>query len=633
MQYVQNRTVKFTRKVLCWCVPLVICIATAMPAHAQTLHAVLIILDADQDIGSAMQVNAERMQHFLREVEKKDIGLQVETTVLLSSRNEARKGDLTTWLDTREIADEDVLLVYFSGKGRFAAPAEHLYLQDGGITHTELSKKVQSTGTGRLTLLITDRCDAVLKKPFTDIIINAPLRPVQLEALFMKHKGFLHLTSATEQEPGWANAKIGGLFTYALTGVIEEPKHQGITSWEKVFKDSREIVEAIFLRETLNLPESFRETLRVDGIRSQTPKAYQLPTPSETPAPADTDELWALENPHAAFTVDLKTDKKTYVIDESIILSVEVTDDTHVFIFNWKNASNFSYLFPNKFENDNFLASGRMSIPPRRADYEIIAEAPGTERFKILALRNVADSDAIQQMLIAAQSERMQQRDRPQDPKRQPKHTDQRVEEQIGQYLREMKPTDWAEDRTTAEAKTHSPPEEDDFRKPDDDSGAHKDRPSDEDDLRDPDDVGKVDSNLHPNPVNIVFFKVEEYGSHAYLAQLTNPDKQDTAEIEVHIFNAALREKHGETLPKAWIIRERTEPKEGWGHRSLMLGFYRDEEWIFTTGAVMHEDHYLLPEQLNGNGPPIQGDREVGFGDVRIPIPVAFQRDNPDTEK
>ena len=629
MQYVPNRTARFIRKALHCCVPLVICITITIPAHAQTLHALLVIMDADPDVGSAMQVNAEGMRYFLREVEEKGKGLQVETKTLLSSQNQARKGEITAWLDTREIADEDILLVYFSGKGRFAAPTEFLYLQDGGISHTELSKKVRDAGTGKLTLLITDRCNALLELPSNPNVHTDPLpgTTARLEDLFKKHEGFLHLTSATDREPGWANAKVGGLFTQALTMSILEPNHQGIASWEAVLKDSRQLVKETF--ENADLPEPMQETLREHGIQRQTPKAYRLPTPSETPAPADTDELWAFENPHVNFTVDLKTDKQNYLIDELINLGIEVTDSVHVFIFNWKNAGKFDCLFPNRFEDANLLAPGKIwSIPPRGAKYEIFAEAPGTEQFKILALRNAADSNAIQRMLIAAQTEKDAL-----DSKRQPKHAGLQIEEQIVQYLRQMKPSDWAENRTTAEVKAPSPLEDDDFRKPDDDSGAHKNRPSDGNNRRAPDDVDKVDSNRHPNPVDIVFFKEGEYGSHAYLAQLTDPDNQDADKVDVHIFNAALREKYGETLPKAWIIRERTEPKEGWGYRSLMLNFYRNEAWIFTTDAVMHEDHYLLPEHLNGNGDPIQGDREVGFGDVRIPIPVAFERDGTDTDK
>ena len=620
-------------------IPLLMCIATAMPAHAQTLHALLIVMDADPDVGSAMQANADTLRDFLEAVEKKDVGLQVETKLLLSSQNQARKGDLTAWLDTRDIADEDVLLVYFSGKGRFTAPSEYLYLQDGGITHTELSKKVQSAGTGRLTLLITDRCDAVLER-HRRYASSQPVRTktAQLENLFKKHEGCLHLTSATEQQPGWAFTDTGGFFTKALIETIPGPtalNPRGFASWENIFDNTRKHVELVSNQVFFDLPEPMQETLREQGIRHQTPKAYQLPTPSETPAPADTKELWTLENPHATFTVNLKTDKKTYLIDELITLGIEVTDSTHVFIFNWKNASNFACLFPNKFEDDNFLASGKIwSIPPRRAKYEIFVEAPGTEQFKILALRNTADSNAIQRMLTEAREDGTQQkRDKPQDHSHPPKLARQQIEEQIAQYLRTMKSSDWAEDRITVEAKTHSPREEDDFRDPDDDSGAHKDPPSEENNLRDPDEVGEVGSNRHPNPVNIVFFKEGAYGPRAYLAQLKDPDNQDGAEVEVHIFNAALREKYDETLPKAWIIRERTEPKEGWGYRSLMLSFYRNEEWTFTTDAVVYEDHYLLPERLNGNGDPIQGDREVGFGDVRIPIPVVFERDSTDAEK
>ena len=611
MHYVPNRTARFIRKVSYCCIPLLICSVT-IAAQAQTLHALLIIMDADGDVGEAMQVNAKRMQELLTQVEKKDIGLQVETGILLSSQHQARKGDLTAWLDTRDIADEDILLVYFSGKGGFASAAEFLYLQDGGISHTEVLKKVQAAGTGRFTLLITDRCNAVFERTPDSYKFTASTRPTtaQLENLFKKHNGFLHLTSATEQEPGWATAKIGGLFTHALLRAIQSASTRDgrdSASWTEVFEDSRRMVQEAF--ENADLPEPMQDTLRNQGIQHQTPKAYQLPTLFETSVPAGTNELWDLENPRADFTVDLKTDKENYSIDALITLGIEITERAYVFIFSWKNDSNFVCLFPNRFEDANLLGPGKIwSIPPRGAKYEIFAEAQGTEQFKIIALRNAADRNAIQRMLLSTPP----------------------IQERIVQYLRQMKPNDWAENRTTAETRGPSSHEEDDFRNPDDDNGAHKNRSSEENNRTVPDNVDKV---RHPNPVDIVFFKEGEYGAHAYLAELMDPDKQDTDKVAVHIFNAALHEKYGETLPKTWIIRGRTEPKEGWGHRSLMLSFYRNEEWIFTTDAVMHEDHYLLPERINGNGPLIQGDREAGFGDIRIPIPVTFERTRADTEK
>ena len=621
MKYVQNRNARFTQRALHWLIPLLIGIATALTSDAQTLHALLVIMDADPDVGSATQVNAHDVQRFLIQVEK-DTGLQVETETLLSSQNHARKMELMAWLNTREIADEDVLFVYFSGKGR----DEHVYLQDGGISGAALGETVQNTGNGRLKLLITDRCDTLLKHA-DENHQHANATPAGLEDLFRQHEGFLHLTSATGQEPGWADAN-GGFFTHALFHAIRngtEPDRSQFASWRDIFHETRQQVNAAFKSAYPTLPDAVKADLQNRGIQNQTPRVYGLPMRIGTPAPENTAELWTLKNPDANFTVDFKTDKKVYLIDELITFNVEVTDSAYIFILNWDTGGNFNLLFPNKYEADNFLGPDKsLTLPPKGGRYEFFAmPPPGTEHIKTLALRNAADSNAIKQMLggIPDGYRVLQQHDKPQ------------YQAQIVHYLQRMKPSDWAEYRTTTEVKAPPPLEEGDFREPDDARGAHEGKPPEEDSRRVPDDDDEVGSHRHPNPVNIVFFKEGENGGHAYLAQLKEPYNQDAAEVEVHIFNETLREKYGEKLPQAWIVRERTEPEAGWGNRCLMLSFYRDEAWVFTTDVMVHEDHYRLPKRLNGNGDWIQGDREVGFGDVRIPIPVAFKQGTIDTEK
>ena len=373
------RNCQFAKRAQHWLVPLLICIATAMTAHAQTLHTLLVIMDADLNVGSAMEVNALDIHRFLTQVEK-GTGLQVKMKTLLSSQNQARKSELIAWLDTRKIADEDVLFVYFSGKGRFTAPVEHLYLQDGGMTHTEVSKKVQSAGTGRLTLLITDRCDTVLER-LTDASTHqrtdaTPARP--LEDLFKEHKGFLHLTSATGQEPGWADTK-GGFFTQALLHAIQhqtDARHQDFTSWQDIFDDTRQKVKANFDHSYPDLADSLKEDLRNRGIWNQTPKAYRLPTSATSPS-IGRSQLWDLKNPEANFAVDIETDQADYLVEDLITFEVKVTDSAAIFIFNWDTIGNFACVFPNRFETANFLAPGKIwAIPPEEAKYELAAEPP-----------------------------------------------------------------------------------------------------------------------------------------------------------------------------------------------------------------------------------------------------------------
>ena len=596
MKHPQNsHTLKmseFTQKTFRWLLPLVLCLVTAMAAQAETLHALLVIMYADQHVGDAARSNARDVRRLLTQIQD-ETSLQVETQTPLSSQHQARKVKLTEWLDTRRVADEDVLFVYFTGQGGFAREKEILYLQNGGISATNLAAQIQNTDTCRLKLLITDRCDAALKLPPENHHRHeAPAS--QLKDLFEKHEGFLHLTSTTGKEPGWGDENIGGLFTHALLHTIQS--ETGSASWRDIFHETRQEVKTTFKRAYADLPNPIKTDLKNKGIENQTPQAYRLPTRIGTSPPDNTPELWKLKNREADFTVDATAEESDYRIGELVTLNIEVTARAYVCIFNWESDGNFALIFPNEFEADNALAPNRNNkIPEKGAEYELaVSTAPGIERFKIVAFRDVSDSNRITRLVESFRGDGKQ------------------MQAEISKRLRDMHRNDWAED--TVEIQTHRATNGNDYRR----SNNTKLRANS---TKITEKAGKDPQNSQ----NIVFFKVDADGKYAYLAQLTDPDNQDTEKVAVHIFNETLRKAHGDTLPKNWIIQERTEPKAGWGHRQIMLSFYRNEKWTFTTDVTVHEDHYLLPKQLNGNEAPIQGDREVGFGEVRIPIPVILE--------
>lgn len=589
MKHPQNwhtlRMSELTQKTFRWLLPLVLCLVTAMAIQAETLHAVLVIMDADQHVGDAVRANAREVRRLLTQIQDEP-PLQVEMQTLLSSQHQAQEKELMERLDTLRIADEDVLFVYFSGQGGFAGEKEIVYLQNGGIPTTDLATKIQNTDSCRLKMLITDRCDAVLKLPPENHHRHeAPAS--QLKTLFEKHEGFLHLTSTTGKEPGWADENTGGLFTHTLLHTIQS--ETGSASWRDIFQETRQEVKTTFKRAYSDLPDTIKADLKDKGIDSQTPQVYRLPTGIGKTPPDDTVNLWKLKNRESNFTVDIKADQPEYRIDDRVILDVEVTAKAYVCIFNWESDGDLALVFPNRLEADNLLMSDKKhTIPQKDAKFDFpVLGPPGTERIKIVAFRNASDSDEITRLARYLRDDSA------------------RMEAKISQHLQQMRHRNWAEDST--EIEIHRSAKENGYRKTDNTKIAEKTRE-------------------HPqNPQNIVFFNVNADGKYAYLAQLTDPDNQDTEEVAVHIFNEALRKAHGDTLPKNWIIKERTKPKAGWGHRQIMLSFYRNEKWTSTTDVTVYEDHYLLPKQLNGNEEPIQGDREVGFGEVRIPIRVIFE--------
>ena len=113
--------------------------------------------------------------------------------------------------------------------------------------------------------------------------------------------------------------------------------------------------------------------------------------------------------------------------------------------------------------------------------------------------------------------------------------------------------------------------------------------------------------------------------SYAYLAQLIDPFAEPAETVAVYIFNKELRKKLGDTIPATFILAGRPMPKEGWGTSQVMLSFYRNDAWIHTLEATVFEDYYLLPELIKNE--PLQGPRKVGLGEIRVAIPVTYERE------
>ena len=431
------RNTLFSRKTAQWLLPLILCLITIASAQAQTLHALIVIMDANQHVGKAVKINGQAIEDLLTEVDK-HTELHLEKQTFLSSRHHARAETLMKWLNTRQIDDDDVLFIYFSGIPGFGGGEELLYLQDGAIAGKDLAQTIQKSGNCRLKMLITDRCNASLMVSIPPPQTNqAPA--ARLKNLFEKHTGFLHLTSTTGKEPGWTDPKIGGLFTHAFLNtmrrnpVLNQPT---FTTWKDVFQHTQQTVKATFKRGYTHLPDAIKIDLRNRGIDNQIPQAYQLPAFTGTQETDKPPKLWALENYAPEFAVNLKTHQTDYRINEKLTFEVEVTEKTYIFILNWDENGNFAILFPNRLEDDNLRRPGKKHIIPQKdARFNLpILGPPGTERIKIFALRNATDNNQMKQLaatLIGAK-----------EPQ---KHGSTRIETRILQYLQRMTPADWAE--------------------------------------------------------------------------------------------------------------------------------------------------------------------------------------------
>ncbi len=90
-------------------------------------------------------------------------------------------------------------------------------------------------------------------------------------------------------------------------------------------------------------------------------------------------------------TVD-RGDGGTYAAGESVRLSVEVSEDAYVWVYDTGTSGNVHRIFPNSFDKDNFVrADAPVFIPSAGADYEFKVSHPrGRELLTVIATKDAS---------------------------------------------------------------------------------------------------------------------------------------------------------------------------------------------------------------------------------------------------
>lgn len=256
-------------------------------ADAQTVHALLIIMDDDPKIGNNVKVDRKRVQQLLDAIHN-DLG-EVKTDTLLSSKDTATRDNVLQWVRNINVATNDIVLIYYAGHGGMNPKGETFLATEGKwLFRSELVNAIKQVKPHRLTFLITDCCSSVVQTKVEPKLQSSRsmtrLTQRVLRNLFLEHKGFLHVTAATEGQYGWSNRVTGGWFTKnfieALDSNPDENKDSFLT-WEEVFETTRENTEKTFSQTTFTTTQM--EDMKRKGINNQTPKAYSLPIPLSVP--------------------------------------------------------------------------------------------------------------------------------------------------------------------------------------------------------------------------------------------------------------------------------------------------------------------------------------------------------------
>lgn len=275
-------SVKFV-SVLALFVFLPIFMVCVMSADAQTVHALLIIMDDDPTIGTNVKVDRKNMLNLLTSVHNELA--EVKTTTLLSSKDEATRNGVLDWVRNVNAAKNDIVFMYYAGHGGMKSNGQTFLATEGEwLFRTELVNAIEQIKSPRLTILITDCCSSLVSSDVDPTLQSnrsmTRLTERVLRNLFIEHKGFLHVTAATEKQYGWSNIFTGGWFTKSLIEALnsnpDENKDKFLT-WKEVFETARKNTEKTFSQTTFTAKQ--QQDLKKRGITSQTPKAYSFPTP------------------------------------------------------------------------------------------------------------------------------------------------------------------------------------------------------------------------------------------------------------------------------------------------------------------------------------------------------------------
>ena len=257
-----------------------LCVATA---DAQTVHALLVIMDDDPTIGNNVEVDRKRVKQLLASVQG---GIcEVKITNLLSSEDTATRDKVLQWVQNVSIATDDVLFIYYAGHGGMNRNQQTFLATEGKwLFRSELVDAIKQVKSHRLTILITDCCSSLVQTDIEPKLQSSRsmtrLTERVLRNLFLEHKGFLHVTGATEGQYGWSNARTGGWFTRSFIEALDsnpDGNQDSFLTWKEIFEKARENTEKTFNQTTFTAAQ--RAKMKQLGITSQTPKAYSLPTP------------------------------------------------------------------------------------------------------------------------------------------------------------------------------------------------------------------------------------------------------------------------------------------------------------------------------------------------------------------
>lgn len=251
------------------------------PAELRKLHALLVI-DTRSGLGESVVIDGERMGHLLQRGMPR---AKLELTVLTGKDVTAAR--ILNYYRNLKADANDALFFYYAGHGAIDPAKGHfLALQEldtKPLLRSDLRKAMQDKNPG-LQVLLTDCCSSRFKLPdkkrkvFEEVGEAKELDPV-LRCLFLRHRGVVDVTAASDNTAAFGDDHEGGVFTRTLGALLTsrvadlDVNGDKFVSWNEVFPRLQKDTEQVFAR--------WARDHRARGEKveqtTQKPRALELP--------------------------------------------------------------------------------------------------------------------------------------------------------------------------------------------------------------------------------------------------------------------------------------------------------------------------------------------------------------------
>ena len=147
-------------------------------------------------------------------------------------------------------------------------------------------------------------------------------------------------------------------------------------------------------------PDAQAQFLKDLDIR-QAPMTEILPPVVSKPSTASTQSAQSAQ--YAVMAAVDRPDAR-YRDGDSLELTIQVTEDSYVWVFDTGTSGQVVQVFPNRFESDNFVRAGTaLTIPREGKDYRFVVSRPaGTDLLTVIASK---DNAPLSQALVDQQTQ------------------------------------------------------------------------------------------------------------------------------------------------------------------------------------------------------------------------------------